>query len=84
MADASARPCTTLVADRNGSRIALLAAHGKSARRNRHRVRAVARRSREMFPTLGAVVAFYLGGHVMNHLGQLSAWRRCLGLPPAA
>ncbi len=41
-------------------------------------------RSREMFPTIGAVVAFYLIGHVMNHLGQLSAWRRCLGLPPAA
>ncbi len=40
-------------------------------------------RSREMLPTLGAVFAFYLGGHVMNHLGQLSAWRRCLGLPPA-
>jgi len=40
-------------------------------------------RSREMFPTLGAVVGFYLSGHVMNHLGQLSAWRRCLGLPPA-
>jgi hypothetical protein len=41
-------------------------------------------RSRETFPTLGAVVGFYLSGHVMNHLGQLSAWRRCLGLPPAA
>jgi hypothetical protein len=41
-------------------------------------------RSREMFPTIGAVVAFYLGGHVMNHIGQLSAWRRCIGLPPAA
>jgi hypothetical protein len=41
-------------------------------------------RSRELFPTLGAVVAFYLAGHVMNHLGQLSAWRRCIGLPSAA
>jgi hypothetical protein len=41
-------------------------------------------RSREMFPTIGAVVGFYLEGHVMNHLGQLSAWRRCIGLPPAA
>lgn len=40
-------------------------------------------RSREMFPTLGAVVGFYLSGHVMNHLGQLSAWRRCVGLGPA-
>jgi hypothetical protein len=40
-------------------------------------------RSREMFPTLGAVVGFYLSGHVMNHLGQLSAWRRCLGLGAA-
>jgi hypothetical protein len=40
-------------------------------------------RSRELFPTIGAVVAFYLAGHVMNHLGQLSAWCRCIGLPPA-
>jgi len=40
-------------------------------------------RSREMFPTIGAVVGFYLIGHVMNHLGQLSAWRRCMGLGAA-
>ncbi len=41
-------------------------------------------RSRELFPTIGAMISFYLCGHVMNHLGQLSAWRRCIGLPPAA
>jgi hypothetical protein len=29
------------------------------------------------------MLGFYLSGHVMSHLGQLSAWRRCLGLPPA-
>jgi hypothetical protein len=40
-------------------------------------------RSREMFPTIGAAVGFYLSGHVLNHLGQLSAWRRCVGLGPA-
>ena len=38
-------------------------------------------RARELFPTIGAVVAFYLAGHVLNHLGQLSTWRRCIGLP---
>ncbi|HMQ15610.1 MAG TPA: DinB family protein [Phycisphaerae bacterium] len=40
-------------------------------------------RSRELFPTIGAMLAFYLGGHVQNHLGQMSAWRRAIGLPPA-
>ena len=34
-------------------------------------------------PTLGALLAFYVTGHVMSHLGQLSAWRRMEGLPPA-
>lgn len=37
-------------------------------------------RSRELFPTVGAMFAFYVGGHVMTHLGQLSAWRRMMGL----
>jgi hypothetical protein len=40
-------------------------------------------RQRELFPTIGAAVGFYVGGHVMSHLGQVSAWRRCWGLPPA-
>ena len=40
-------------------------------------------RSREMFPTVGAAVTFYLIGHVQMHLGQVSAWRRAMGLPPA-
>ena len=40
-------------------------------------------RSRAMFPTIGAAINFYLMGHVLMHLGQLSAWRRGLGLPPA-
>lgn len=40
-------------------------------------------RSRAMFPTIGAATSFYLVGHVQMHLGQLSAWRRGLGLSPA-
>lgn len=40
-------------------------------------------RMRELFPTIGAAVNFYLGGHVQNHLGQMSAWRRATGLPAA-
>ncbi len=40
-------------------------------------------RMRELFPTVGAAIAFYIGGHVQQHLGQLSAWRRMQGLPPA-
>lgn len=40
-------------------------------------------RSKELFPTLGSLHAFYAGGHVMMHLGQMSAWRRMLGLGAA-
>lgn len=38
---------------------------------------------RERFGTLGPFVAYILTAHPMTHLGQLSAWRRCVGLPPA-
>jgi hypothetical protein len=37
----------------------------------------------ERFPTIGSMMNFYLGGHMMFHLGQLSAWRRMMGLAPA-
>lgn len=40
-------------------------------------------RLRELFPTLGALLAFYVAGHTQSHLGQLSAWRRMMGLPAA-
>jgi hypothetical protein len=39
-------------------------------------------RIRDMFPTLGGLAMFYLTSHIMNHLGQVSAWRRCVGLGP--
>lgn len=38
---------------------------------------------RELFPRIGMALNFYLVGHVQVHLGQLSAWRRAMGLPPA-
>jgi len=38
---------------------------------------------RERFPTIGSVQAFYCGGHMMMHLGQMSAWRRMEGLGAA-
>lgn len=38
---------------------------------------------RDLFPSLGAMHAFLVGGHMMMHLGQVSAWRRMMGLPPA-
>ncbi len=40
-------------------------------------------RMRELFPTMGGMLNFYLSGHPMSHLGQISAWRRAIGLPPA-
>lgn len=38
---------------------------------------------RSKFPTVGAMHAFYVGGHFMVHMGQISAWRRMIGMPPA-
>ncbi|MFO0973640.1 MAG: DinB family protein [Phycisphaerae bacterium] len=40
-------------------------------------------RLRELFPTLGAAINFYLAGHTQSHLGQLSTWRRAMGMGPA-
>lgn len=40
-------------------------------------------RMKEFFPTVGDRAAFLLGGHAMLHLGQVSAWRRMMGLPSA-
>lgn len=38
---------------------------------------------RGKFATVGAMHGFYLGGHFMMHMGQLSAWRRMMALGPA-
>ena len=35
---------------------------------------------RELFPTIGAMHAFYVSGHMMTHLGQMSVWRRMMGM----
>lgn len=40
-------------------------------------------RMREKFATLGSMHAFYMGGHMMMHMGQFSAWRRAAGMPAA-
>jgi hypothetical protein len=40
-------------------------------------------RMSELFPTLGSLHTFYSGGHLMMHLGQISAWRRMMGLGAA-
>ncbi len=40
-------------------------------------------RMRDMFPSLGSMHNFYVGGHMMMHLGQVSAWRRMSGLGAA-
>ncbi|TWU57146.1 DinB family protein [Rubripirellula reticaptiva] len=38
---------------------------------------------RAKFPTVGAADCFYVGGHLLLHIGQLSAWRRAMGMAPA-
>jgi hypothetical protein len=35
---------------------------------------------RRMFPTVGDLCTFMLTSHETTHLGQLSAWRRAMGL----
>ena len=40
-------------------------------------------RMKDLFPTIGSVQTFYCGGHMMMHLGQVSAWRRMEGLGAA-
>jgi hypothetical protein len=39
-------------------------------------------RMKEVLPTLRENAAFILTGHLGVHLGQLSSWRRLIGLPP--
>jgi len=39
--------------------------------------------SRKLFPTIGSATDFYLTSHVFLHAGQISAWRRAIGMPPA-
>ena len=36
--------------------------------------------ARERFPTVGIFVVFLVGAHTALHLGQVSTWRRCMGL----
>lgn len=38
---------------------------------------------RSKFATNGSMHAFYIGGHFMYHMGQVSAWRRVMGLGQA-
>lgn len=40
-------------------------------------------RTKELFPTKGAMHIFYVSGHMTMHLGQMSAWRRMQGLGSA-
>ena len=39
--------------------------------------------ARKYFPTVGDVVVFLMTGHEMDHLGQVAAWRRAMGLGSA-
>lgn len=40
-------------------------------------------RMKELFPTKGQMIAFLLAAHPMSHLGQVSGWRRMMGLGSA-
>lgn len=38
---------------------------------------------RQRFPQVGSRLLFMCNNHIMMHMGQVSAWRRCMGLAPA-
>lgn len=40
-------------------------------------------RMKEMFPTIGDLANFIMSVHPMSHMGQVSAWRRMMGLGSA-
>ena len=40
-------------------------------------------KARAHFPTVGDLVVFLMTAHEMDHLGQIAAWRRAMGLGPA-
>ena len=40
-------------------------------------------KAKQRFPQVGGRLLFMCNNHVMIHIGQISAWRRCVGLPPA-
>ena len=39
--------------------------------------------TRKYFPTVGDMVVFLMTAHEPDHLGQIAAWRRAMGLGPA-
>lgn len=38
-------------------------------------------RYKARFPKIGHALHFLFANHIMMHLGQVSSWRRCVGLP---
>ncbi|HEX2839020.1 MAG TPA: DinB family protein [Phycisphaerales bacterium] len=40
-------------------------------------------KARARFPLLGGRVLFMANNHIMMHMGQVSTWRRCMGMPAA-
>ena len=40
--------------------------------------------TRKYFPTIGDFVDYLLSAHEANHIGQVAAWRRAMGLPSNA
>ena len=40
--------------------------------------------TRKYFPTMGDMVVFLMTSHEMDHLGQVAAWRRAMGLGAAS
>jgi hypothetical protein len=40
-------------------------------------------KARARFPLIGGRLLFMCNNHLMMHFGQISTWRRCMGLPSA-
>ncbi len=41
-------------------------------------------RFREILPTVGHAITQVLAAHTANHIGQMTIWRRAMGLPPVS
>ena len=75
--EAGSELLVTDIFDENGDLV------GRAIYRNPRDIRDPYLNGNIAFPLLGGRVLFMCNNHLMMHLGQISAWRRCMGLPAA-
>ncbi len=83
VADASQYPDKQSLADKLADVHAFVAESFKNVDDARLAEPNPAERLAQVFPTIGEMITFVLTSHEATHLGQLSTWRRAMGLPSA-